>query len=229
MMATNHFGKYSIIHQNAQSIGNCIDELQLLLEKNENCAALCITEHWKKSEQLLSYNLVNFELISSYCRPEGYGGAAIYGKIGLNWTPLKYIEAMSVPTICECAGAELILTGTKIVILACYRAPNTQIDAFLNILESILTKIANDKCMIFLTGDFNINLSIQDLNSNNLLSLLNSFDLYPTILEATRITTHCRSCIDNIHTNCNEYTSEVLHTQISDHTAQLVQFNNKSL
>lgn len=55
--------------------------------------------------------------------------------------------------------------------------------------------------------------------------LLNCFNLFPSILDYTRITRLSKSCIDNIYTNCELYKSEILSTHISDHTAQKLSFS----
>lgn len=214
----------SMIHQNLRSLGNSVDMLQVLLNSNKDCHFLCVTEHWKSSLQLESYRLLGYELISSYCRNEGeHGGSAVYAKSGMQGRPRNDLTDSSVYKTIECAAAEFKLFNMKIIVLCIYR-PDTVSDIFLHKLEEILLKIIQEKCLIFIAGDFNIDIKKEDKLSSDFLLLLNSYNLYPTVLEYTRITSETRSCIDNIYTNTEQFTSRIIHTHISDHTAQKVTF-----
>nr|CAI5859625.1 unnamed protein product [Callosobruchus analis] len=98
-------------------------------------------------------------------------------------------------------------------------------DEFLNNLEHILTRIYNEEAVLIIAGDFNIDFSTDNQRKYEVCSLLNSYDLQQTIFENTRITSQCSSCIDNIFTNYYACHSEVLHSMISDHTAQKIIIN----
>ena len=69
----------NIIHLNARSLKNKLDELQtLLLSSNTEWSIICISETWLKSEIVKYYNLENYTLFAS-CRQLGEGvGTAIY-------------------------------------------------------------------------------------------------------------------------------------------------------
>ena len=77
----------SLIHQNLQSIGNCVNLIDDLLEDQRNCVAFCATEHWKTVQQMSNIGIKGFQLASSFCRVEEnrHGGSAIYIKKGLNY------------------------------------------------------------------------------------------------------------------------------------------------
>lgn len=60
----------SIIHQNAQSLGNSIDKINQMLQDHCDCKILCLSEHWKSEGQLKSLGINNFNLISAFCREE---------------------------------------------------------------------------------------------------------------------------------------------------------------
>ncbi|KAL3279732.1 hypothetical protein HHI36_017241, partial [Cryptolaemus montrouzieri] len=61
--------KISILHQNVQSIGNAIDQLQSVIRdvpKENELNVICVTEHWKTKDQLKNYGIEGFGL-ASYC------------------------------------------------------------------------------------------------------------------------------------------------------------------
>lgn len=187
--------------------------------------ALTLTEHWKKEEELKSYNLTDFQLASFYCRKEIlHGGAAVYVRHGTSWKKRNDLMELSEDLMFECAAIELILNNVRTVILSVYRTPNTDIDLFLGKIDTLLNKLIDDKVLIFLTGDFNVNILRDDCKTAAFLSLLSSYDLLPAIFEPTRFGSGAQSCIDNIFTNSKNFAGEILHTHISDHTGQKVAF-----
>lgn len=194
-----------------------------MLEEHSNCKCLCITEHWKKEEHLKKLSIHNFRLTSSFCREQGYGGAAIYLDKNVNFTRKSKINKLSVEGVFECACVECKFQGESLIIMTIYRPPKGNVREFLKKVESALDQIVNGKkTNIVIAGDFNIELIENNDFRKQLLSVMGSFDLYQTIFENTRITSTSRSCIDNIFTNISKsrVSSLVLNTVISDHTAQ---------
>lgn len=205
-----------------QSIGNSINELQALLENHEECACVCITEHWKTNEQLNKYGFENFCLATSYCRQETnrHGGCAIYVKHGYRFSEKKEISKMSIEGEFECCACEVEMGVRKLVVLSIYRPPTGNFHIFLEKLEQCLTKYVNENSEVVIAGDFNVDFLKNTQEMLELVSLINSFNIQHTISEYTRITHTSKSCIDNILTNVDYDSAEVLQSMISDHTAQ---------
>lgn len=220
----------SIIHQNVQSLGNKIDRLQYTLQSHPSCSFLCITEHWKSENQLKLLKLQKFKLVSAICRKEGsHGGAAVYAHENLKAVPRKPLNGLSVIGSFECAVAECSAYNESIIITSIYRPPAGDMQVFLNSLETLLTNLSTENKTLLIAGDFNIEMVNENKNKSDLLSLLESFDLNPTITDYTRITSNCQSCLDNIFTNLDiNWKSEILDTHISDHTAQKLTFQVKN-
>ncbi|XP_044759274.1 uncharacterized protein LOC123317004 [Coccinella septempunctata] len=99
---------FAIIHQNIQSIGNAVDQLEVFLQDHKECEVLCLSEHWKTGEQLMNYSIANYNLLSSFCRGEKiHGGSAIYvGKNMKNFQNREKIVQMSEIGHIECAAIE---------------------------------------------------------------------------------------------------------------------------
>uniref|UniRef100_A0A6P7FIT2 Uncharacterized protein LOC114330794 n=1 Tax=Diabrotica virgifera virgifera TaxID=50390 RepID=A0A6P7FIT2_DIAVI len=110
----------------------------------------------------------------------------------------------------------------KIVVLSIYRTEQPQI--LIEKLDEILSDLICKDCIIFLTGDFNLNI-LQDAKWPGILKkILSSFNIIPSITEFTRIDGAKKSSIDNIYTNIEAFTSKVFNPHTSDHLAQIVRF-----
>lgn len=216
--------EFSIIHQNVQSLKNSINIINHLTEQHEDCKILCITEHWQKKTQIGALGLNNFKLGSSFCREGGYGGAAIYLHKDIQFMQRKKICDMSVEDIFECASVECKMEGMCFIIISLYTQPKKDMDSFVKKLESVLDQIINENKYIIMAGDFNIELMENSKHKLQFMSIMNSFNMSQTIFSPTRITATTKHCIDNIFTNFNKQHLEslVLHTVISDHTAQKI-------
>lgn len=222
---------FGIIHQNIQSIGNAVEQLEIFLQDHEDCKVLCLSEHWKTEEQLNNYSIPNFNLVSKFCREENkHGGCAIYVAEHLkNFHNKKNVGKISETGHIECAAVEGKVGDDRTVIINVYRPPNGDIKIFLEKIDKILSTLIHEKVTIFLVGDFNIDLLTPNKNMIEFISLLTSHNLQQTIFQNTRITPISQTCIDNIFTNCNNhnYEVQVIASKLSDHTAQKINIWNK--
>ena len=207
-------------------MGNAVGPVNVMLELHENCEILCITEHWKSEEQLKSLTLNNFNLISMFCREENkHGGAAVYCKHGLKCKAQVKLNNLSISGVFECAVIECSFPNCREVIVASvYRPPSGDTYIFMTQLEHLLVKVFRENKHIFVLGDFNIEMLVENEKSRMLLSLLNSFNLTQTVFENTRITKDSATCLDNIFTNKDYKNAVVCEHFISDHSAQKITF-----
>ena len=148
----------SVIHQNVQSIGNCIDELNLFLKQNSECVALCITEHWKTYHQLTAHGVNGFELGASFCREENkHGGSAVYVKCGLPHKEIPKITSMSISGEFECAAVDIRVDNTRIIVSSIYRPPDGNVGVYTSKMEELLSMVFSYKdAIVIIAGDFNI-------------------------------------------------------------------------
>ena len=210
-----------------QSLGNCLDMVTALLEEHPNCKCLCISEHWRKADELKATGISNFNLASYYCRKNGYGGVAMYLHKDIRFVKRQKVCNVSIESVFECACVEFNQKNDVFVVVVIYKPPKSDIKLFISKLELVLEEILKENKNVFIAGDFNMELLKQNNSRIHFLSVMNFFDLYPTILENTRITPTSQSCIDNIFTNVpkkNIFIS-VINTTISDYTAQKIIFD----
>lgn len=217
--------KTCIIHQNIRSLGNSVDTLEELLERNPHCSVLCLTEHWQTNEHLKVTGIIDFKLAASFCRNRNeHGGVAVFVRNDIPFLARKSLCALSVKDHFECAAAECKIGNKQIIIVTVYRTPKADLGVFIEKLEFLLLSIIREDKLIFLAGDFNIEMLRDNDIRTDFLSLLQSFHLQQTIFEDTRVTATSESCLDNIFTNCDIFQAHVIETHISDHKAQIISF-----
>lgn len=219
------------IHLNIQGISNKISKLELLT-RNEKPHFLLITEHWMNSDQAEVTGLPGYSLHSHYCRSASiHGGSAIYGLNDItNIKAINIIKQFTSDFVCECSGVSVKYNSTKIAILAIYRSPNSEIDLFLNSLNSIICSILKSHEYLIIGGDFNIN-ALEDSNSKRLLfDLFDNFNLTSNLpLEPTRDFNNCKSALDYVISNIPNALSINQDIGISDHKLQLFTMNIPNL
>ena len=101
------------------------------------------------------------------------------------WIEIKNSKSQNV--LCGCA----------------YRNPNTNVDKFNDYINQTMEKISKENKLIFLIGDFNINLLNYEPHgeTNDFINTMISHYLLPHILHPTRVTDHSATVIDNIFSN----------------------------
>ena len=120
-----------------------------------------------------------------------------------------------------------IFTKNRNIILGViYRSPDSQLSMFNESLENILIQIDNEKCIAYLSGDFNVNtaevLSCKSQTIHDFINIYSSFHYHKLINQPTRIILHKNSIktatlIDNIYTNSTNWetsTNGILHSDL---------------
>ena len=127
------------------------------------------------------------------------------------WIEIKNSKSQNV--LCGCA----------------YRHPNANADKFNDYINQTLEKISKENKLIFLIGDFNINLLNYESHgeTNDFINIMISHYLLLHILHPTHVTDHSATVIDNIFSNNTSYekASGNIITQISDHFPQFLILN----
>ena len=99
-----------------------------------------------------------------------------------------------------------------------------------NFLTSTLNKATSENKVVFLLGDFNVDLLAADTEENvsDYFYLLTSYSFLPHIIFPTRVTVSTSKVIDNIFLNSTNWntTSGNLISSISDHFPQFLILNN---
>lgn len=161
-----------------------------------------------------------------------HGGTAIFVHSSLvnSCTDLVSVASGGMEKIFEFSAVKLNLQNHSVYILCAYRAPNSDLNVFLDRLEISVSKIMNKSSIVdkmIFCGDLNINSLKENNESLLLMDLMNSLNLFSVFSVPTRYTSTTATCIDYIFVNFqNEVKiSEIISNGLSDHTAQLIAFD----
>ena len=223
----------NIMHNNARSIltAGRIDDYNNLLDYiNNPFHILAFTETWLRSDNVdrvifKDYNDVHLlrPIDEQFDFKESGGGISVFIKEGINYkirddltVILPYLEAIFIEVN---YNNKLYLVGIT------YRVPNTNVNSFIDKINGIIEPIKN-KYEVILVGDFNICLMKDNNHTNSFRNSLISNNLFPTILEPTRVASVHRNgqqittetLIDNIFVNTQlDFKSGLIYSSISDH------------
>ncbi|PNF35448.1 hypothetical protein B7P43_G04120 [Cryptotermes secundus] len=217
-----------IFHQNVQSLNNKKLNIDILLSDKElDSDVLCITEHWLSEKEIGYYNFDNYSLISKFCREnKKNGGSCIYVKSNLEAKPLNSFDKLNQEEHFEASIAELI--QYNIIIICVYRTPNSNINIFIETMDTIINNLINKGKQIVIVGDLNIDFLRKRINQK-LQTMLNSYGLQAIVEAPTRIGLTSQTAIDQIIINKEiwEYNLKVTDTGFSDHKAQILQIQTQ--
>ena len=210
-----------------QGIRNKIDLFETMLCVNE-VDIVCIQEHWLTDQERQFVNIDGYNLIDIYCRSiNKKGGVAIFCRKNIEYIVRKIIK-INVEVKekdFEYCGAELILDNYIIKIISVYRSPTGDIKFFFSELEKLLSIVCKNNDKVILCGDLNMDFLSNSENRNNLVDILNAYNIDFNIREPTRVTSDSSSATDYICTNLrNNLSCTVFENGVSDHTGQVLKF-----
>ena len=234
----------NIMHNNARSIltaGRMDDYNNLLDYINNPFHILAFTETWLRSDNVdrvifKDYNDVHLlrPIDEQFDFKESGGGISVFIKEGINYKTrddltviLPYLEAIFIEVN---YNNKLYLVGIT------YRVPNTNVNSFIDKINGIIEPIKN-KYEVILVGDFNICLMKDNNHTNSFRNSLISNNLFPTILEPTRVASvhsngqqiTTETLIDNIFVNTQlDFKSGLIYSSISDHYPVYISINQST-
>ena len=216
---------FSVIHFNIRSAPRNLERAdQLLQTLTVDFTVIALTETWFNSVTSCLYCLPGYEIVSKSREGRIGGGVSLLIKNSFEY---HLREDLSVFNEClesifvEISGQPFSIEK-DIIVAAIYRPPGTNMDNFISMLTDILNAIKNDNKLIYLCGDFNIDLLHSDthLLTSNFIETMYSASLFPLITKPTRVTEHSATLIDNIF--CNDihdfhHFNGIFYADITDH------------
>ena len=216
---TKNSEKLNILHLNARSLVNKLDDLCTLMTETDVCwHIISVSETWLSKDIEDRYNLTGYNsLFYSRCTSAG-GGSALYVKDHLHQTQLNLPQF----TTAEAVGSEVKISENRnILVCQIYKSPNTDKQLFNDELEQCLIYLNRLNKTTLITGDFNFDLfSIENSSTaHSFFNTLLSHGFFPTISRTTRSAHPSHTLLDNIF--CNDL-SRVMHSgvilnDLSDH------------
>ena len=219
-VSTNANGNnLALLHLNVRSISNKLDQFSTFLGSIMfNFSVIAITETWLEDSSH-SVDIPGFNFIHKHREDKIGGGVGLYLADHFDFK-LRPEFAFS-DLCCESLFIEINRTKGKNIIGVVYRPPDRSARDFIVEIDQLLNVIAKENKIVYLLGDWNINLmnhSFHEITSE-FLELLYSRLFFPLISRPTRITAHKASLIDNIFTNdfSHQSFSGLFLNDISDH------------
>ena len=113
-----YFIKISVV------LGEETTELEVLLcSELKHVDVICLTEHWQSDKKLNCTNIVDFKLVSAFCRSSSeYGASGIYVKDSLQTKEISYFADISEEKNFKVSLIEL--PGYKLCIVCVYGSPD---------------------------------------------------------------------------------------------------------
>ena len=210
------FSGTMIVHHNVRSFNRNFDNLALFLSNiKHSIDIIVLSETWFVEEMCVN---VEGYVGHHVCRADKIGGGvSIYVRESLKCTYLS--EYSKIGEYGEFCVVELSLNErnqfNSLTIIGTYRPPDTSFQLFSAYLSNILSELCNKT--IVLCGDFNVELLTEEENADFFNSLY-SYNLFPLITIATRISETSAKCIDQIWYNkLNVSFSGSFITDVTDH------------
>ena len=205
---------------NIRSIRHKFGQLEMHLnEFSKKPEVLCITESWLTNNEIPYVMLEGYKIASFYCRTQkNAGGCIIFVKNGIQILDFDLLKFSSESNI-ECCGTQIICPNKTFLNIMCvYRPPKGELKIFCSNMENILNNNKTQNSSWVLAGDFNINLFSHNSAKSEFISIMKSFNIFPTISNVnTRQSKHNSSLIDNVFTTIKNTKSRVVSNILSDH------------
>ena len=193
----------SVFHLNVRSLNSHHRQLCQLLELLQlEFDVIVLTEIWTVNVEFYCNILPGYKFYYELPKDSRVGGVGIYIKDKLVHNELTQYKLPTCPTSkVESVWIEVAKNNKKYIIGGVYRHPNQNITEFKLSIDSILSKISQQKHKCFIVGDFNIDLTncVTSKDTAAYLDdiLLNNF--LPTVVMPTRITQNTATLIDHIY------------------------------
>ena len=179
---------FSIFHLNLRSLTAHFHELQLLLSALKlNFDVIGISETKEQSSGFLSNVDLDGYIFYSQCSNTSAGGVGLYVKENLDHM-IRYDLSIAEDEF-ETIWTEIKNAKSQNILCACtYRHPNTDIKKYIEYMDKIMSKISKESKLVFVMGDFNVNLLNYESHNetNDFINTMVSHYLLPHILHPTR-------------------------------------------
>ena len=193
----------SFLYMNIRSISNKFDKLtNFLSQPRMKLPIVGISETWLDVDCYHFPNIVGYNFLHKARVNRVGGGVGLYIGEHLNYKERPDL-AFPVDGSAESLFVEINRTKEKNVIVGVfYRPPDSNLNEFLSDLDHVLEKITKENKLVFLIGDWNLNLINHHCHkvTSDFLDLLYSRMFFPLITRPTGITANKALLIDSIFT-----------------------------
>ena len=217
---------FSLVHANIRSAPRNLTKFESYLSGIDHTfSIIALSETWIKEDNKDLQNIEDYKSEHSYRADRGGGGVSMFVKNNLDYFIRDElgVNDRNIESLFIELSKESINKSQDAIVGVLYRPPDTNIRLFNEYLESILLKTRAEKKLLYLLGDFNVNLLNADQHAptQEFSELMYSHSLLPNITKPTRVTVKSATLIDNIFSNnlisTNKILTGILYSDISDH------------
>ncbi len=222
LQSGNSCNNLSLLNVNIRSLYKKFDSLKdFLYSTQTQFGIIGLVETWFKDIPHDYFNLSDYNLEFQNRINKKGGGVCLYIKENIKYNVRTDLQQIKSPENVESLFIEIDRPASKnIVVGVMYRPPDQDVNEFNKYIDNVLTHATRNQKIVYLMGDFNINLLNEDVHlpTNDFIDILSTHSLYPSITKPTRITSKSATLIDNIFTNSKyNQTSGIFMTDLSDH------------
>lgn len=140
---------------------------------------ICICEHWFWGNEISTYKLNNYRLISSFSRHRAsHCGSAIFVQDNIKschkYSKYDYLSEELDYKLC---AVTVPIVSTNYIIMAICRSPNSYFNKFYEKIEIILEDISKTSTHVIITTDINVDIPTDSNDTRTIVSRLKSFNL----------------------------------------------------
>jgi hypothetical protein len=215
-------------HQNIYGLKSKINELLSSLYPNLP-HIICMSEYHLKYAEINNIVTENYMIGASYCRHYAMkGGTCIFIPDNIKFDRVnldKYCADFDI----EICAVRIQNESSYIYVLSVYRAPSGNFNNFMLKMDEVLKSLYTLKTEFILCDDFNIDYLMDNYEKKQLSSLLNTYNLFSTVVFPTRITSITKSAFDNIfvyYSRMGKFGLSPMYNGISNHVAQIMLFHD---
>ena len=194
-----------IIHVNINGLRTKLEKIKDIVQKFEKPGLICVTEtnNPKKADVKIDGYKTLFLKNNLNEQGRSHGGVAMYVKNGLEATSMEVSKetAEKFKKACsETIWTKIINNGSSIFVGVIYRHPNGNREDFQNALKLALEELAQNEEIVYVFGDFNLDLLKHNYVLIDYCKMLNDMSFKQLVTTATRDT---GTLLDHIYTNDN--------------------------
>ena len=196
----------SIVHFNIRSVRQNLSSAELFLYNlGFRFTVIALTETWLQDSNCDLYSVNGYNIECKNRVDKMGGGVALLIKSEVNYVVRKdysvFVDGFE--SLFIEIPKSLTSNNRAVVIGVIYRPPGGAIEDFNSKLVDIASKLKLEDKLIYLAGDFNINLLNADSHqpTSDFLDVMYSASFFPLINRPTRVTSQSATLIDNIFTN----------------------------
>ena len=224
--------RISVLENKVENLENKLDDMEQYSRRNsirisgieETSSEDGFSETWLQENNFNMYNMNGYQCEHEFRKDRKGGGVSLYIKNHMQYNSRmdlnkfnNNIESLFVEICKEQTGL-----AKNVIVGVVYRPPNTDLEMFINYMSEILTVVKSENKLMYLMGDYNVNLLNIDnhLLTSEFLEMFYSYSFLPVINKPTRVTCNSATLIDNIY--CNNFGNDnlfcgILYTDLTDH------------